>query len=71
MTDHDAVEAAVRITGVARYRYLCSPANTLPSPNAPADYLRYCREIAARGGPPLIAVDYGTGPTAPPCGTCP
>jgi hypothetical protein len=69
MSDDQAVDRAVELTGVERYRHLCSPANRLPPPNSPADYLAHCRRIVAHGGHPPIAVDYGGGPG--PCSGCP
>jgi hypothetical protein len=71
MTDAEAIDLAVRLTGLERFRVLCSPANTLPAPNAPADFLHHCRAIAAAGGrPSTITIDYGSDPSPvkPCCG---
>jgi hypothetical protein len=46
VTDADLVDLAVTLTGVERYRYLCSPANRHPPPYSAADYLRLVRSIA-------------------------
>lgn len=45
---HAALEEAIRRTGVARYRFLCSDANLLPPPNSAEDWRRHVREIAGR-----------------------
>lgn len=74
MTDLEALDEAVRRTGVQRYAYLCSPANTLPPPNDPATWRRYMHVLAGAEPPPApprpIHVDYGVG-EAGPCGGCP
>jgi len=73
--DFDAVLAeAIAETGVRRYEFLCSDANTLESPNAPADWRRFIRDrrwtrTPAPGGPPPLRVDYGTASPGP-CGGC-
>ncbi len=46
VTDTEAIEEAVRRTGVERYRFLCSEANTLPAPNGPAEYIQLMHQIA-------------------------
>lgn len=84
MTDDQALEEAIRRTGVQRYRHLCSDANTLPSPNAPADWRRFVRSIAegplpmdfplvvGNGRPATPVVVHYADPDAPrPCGGCP
>src|SRR5262249_41892067 len=50
------LEAAIRQTGIERYRFLCSDANDLPPPNSREAYRRLGREIAdpyGVGYPPL------------------
>jgi hypothetical protein len=71
MTDREAIDRAVELTGVERYRHLCGPANRLPTPNGPAGYIGLMRRIVAHGGHPPVPVDYGTGPAPAPCGACP
>lgn len=47
MTDAEfsaLLDEAVLATGVERYRYLCSGANTLPSPNSRDDWRRWILE---------------------------
>ena len=84
MTDAEIISEAIRLTGVERYRYLCSSANALPAPNSAADYLDYCRRVVAAGGHPgtvtapasdpsgsqgTITVHYGgPAPSRPCCG---
>ncbi len=46
MTDLEALDEAIRRTGVERYRYLCSDANTLPPPNDPASWLVHMHVVA-------------------------
>lgn len=46
MTDQEVIDRAVQIMGVERYRWLCSEANTHPTPNSREDWLRFVREIA-------------------------
>jgi hypothetical protein len=49
MTDQEAIDRAVRITGVERYRWLCSEANRASPPTSRTEYLGLVHEIA--GGP--------------------
>jgi hypothetical protein len=68
-----ALDLVVARTGVARYRHLASEANTLPAPNAPADWRRWILAEAAKpaAGPPAVPVSYGEPGPARPCGGCP
>lgn len=70
MTDPDpdpellaALDLAVRLSGVARYRYLCLEH---PDPAVREGYRGHVRRIAA--GVPPIRVDYGTRPPGSCCG---
>ncbi len=56
MTDEDAMEAVIAQTGVQRYRHLCSDANRLPPPNAPADWRRHMHEILGQAGDPDVVI---------------
>lgn len=51
MTDSEAIDEAIRRTGVERYRFLCSAGNPHPSPNSAADHIRLMHEIAAKPSP--------------------
>jgi hypothetical protein len=69
MTTLQAVDEAIRITGVERYRFLCLDH---PNEEVRADYRRLVQWIARSGVPVIhaaIRVDYT--PASGPCGGCP
>ena len=56
--DFDALlDEAIRATGVERYRWLCSDANTLPPPNSRDDWRRFI--LARRWEAPAVAPTEG------------
>jgi hypothetical protein len=69
MSDHDfdrILDEAIRLTGVERYRYLCTEH---PDPATREQYRGYVAIVAAQGGHPPIPVSYGdpAPPTARRC----
>lgn len=63
----NALAECIAETGVERYRWLCSDANTHPSPNSAADYRRW---ILARGWKQAFPVDYRPVIPSGGCGGC-
>jgi hypothetical protein len=65
-----ALDRAVRETGVERYRFLCSEANTLGGANSREEWRRFIAERRWVPSASPVAVSYGT-PTPTPGGCCP
>jgi hypothetical protein len=66
-----ALDLVIERTRVERYRHLCSEANTLPPPNAPADWRAWVvREAGYLRGKPRPVVEPDAAPSRG-CGGCP
>lgn len=79
MTLPDALNIVIARTGVERYRYLCSEANTLPSPNDRETWRAWIMSEAQRD-PSLPDITVSSEemreaeqwpPRVKPCGGCP
>jgi hypothetical protein len=72
MTDDEfeaLLDEAIRLTGVARYRWLCSTANTLGGGNSRDERRRFIAGRRYVPAPGAVRVDYGDPPPRDPC--CP
>ncbi len=81
VTIPEALDIVVGRTGVERYRFLCSSANTLPAPNDPATWQQWIIDEAERDPtlpeiPPELMAEMMREanqwpPPVKPCGGCP